>query len=123
LTTSLRPLTVVEAEHQAGLRLLAVGLQRAGAAVDVGNPEFLAGLGERRRGGAGGEQGGREAAGDEGSTRHGFSSEGRVGRPGRGLWQQGSGHPGQAVDSTGERSPGGSGEAPDCPESGQFRGA
>ena len=33
---------VVEAHHQAGLRLLAVGLERAGLAVDVGDADLLA---------------------------------------------------------------------------------
>jgi hypothetical protein len=42
---------VVEAHHQAGLGLLAVGLERAGLAVDVRDADLALGLRERGTGG------------------------------------------------------------------------
>ena len=61
---------VLQAHHQANLRLLAVGLQRAGFAVNVGNAD-LARLGPGR-GGNGGECGGSKGGGsDQGAALHG----------------------------------------------------
>jgi hypothetical protein len=69
---------VVQAHREAGLRLLAVGLERAGAAVDVGDADLALAL---REGGGRGEQE-CERSGAGGDERHGSVSSGRLGRHG-----------------------------------------
>jgi hypothetical protein len=68
---------VVEAHHEAGLRLLAVRLERAGLAVDVGDADLALALRQRQRRGERGERG-------DGEQRTAAAAESDVGDEGHG---------------------------------------
>ena len=78
---------VVEAHHEAGLRLLAVRLERAGLAVDVGDADLALALrhrqrrSERRERGDGEQRAAAAAECDVGDEGHGRSSLTWFGRP------------------------------------------
>src|SRR5204863_9232692 len=65
---------VVEAHHEAGLRLLAVRLERAGLAVDVGDADLALALRERERRRERGERDDREQR-SAAAVEHGVGDE------------------------------------------------
>src|SRR5213079_1314360 len=76
---------VVEAHHEAGLRLLAVRLERTGLAVDVGDADLALALRERERRRERGERGDREQR-SAAAVEHGVGDEGHGGTPGL-VWR------------------------------------